>query len=213
MCFVGTKPQFFKHLSDTSTTYKLPLSNSFCIESPSWEFCLQFNFPTFLHWVAHQFHLHCHFPTFCGDQAAPNFAVQRRMFRQVLHYWVWGRNTGVYFALSGIMLRKFSQSSSLLMPIGRQLWLTNARFTNTNSINTSFRWIAWRQPGTREVLLHGWTPVVFSFSNIVYHLMFTLVISFQIDIHVHIGIVFVLVIGCHGESMNHGINLQTYQFW
>ena len=42
--------------------------------------------------------------------------------------------------------------------------------------------------------------------------MFTLVISFQIDIHVHIGIVFVLVIGSQGESMDHGINLQTYQF-
>ena len=22
------------------------------------------------------------------------------------------------------------------------------------------RWIAWRQPGTKEVLLHGWTPVL-----------------------------------------------------
>ena len=53
---------------------------------------------------------------------------------------------------------------------------------------------------------------IFSLSYVVYHLMFTLVISFQIDIHIHIGIVFVFVIGCHGESLNHGINLQTYQF-
>ena len=98
------------------------------------------------------------------------------------------------------------------MLIERQLLLTKAKFTNTNSIDTSFRWIAWRQPGTREVLLHGWTPVFFSLSNIDYHLMFPPVISFQIDIHIHIGIVFVFVIGCHGESLNHGINLQTYQF-
>ena len=35
---------------------------------------------------------------------------------------------------------------------------------------------------------------IFSLSYVVYHLMFTLVISFQIDIHIHIGIVFVFVI-------------------